>query len=57
MLSISMPQNMLPKHLELSVLTMHLQLAPNPMIGKAGQIKSVHAVDFMCHKNFEVEFG
>ncbi|CAL5228582.1 g11742 [Coccomyxa viridis] len=33
------------------------QLAPNPMTGKAGQIKSVHAVDFMCHKNFEVEFG
>ena len=28
-----------------------------PNVGRAGQIKLVHAENFMCHKNFDVDFG
>ena len=33
------------------------QVPPGPNVGRAGQIKLVHAENFMCHKNFDVDFG
>jgi hypothetical protein len=32
-------------------------MLPGNGVGSGGQIKRVHAENFMNHKNFEVEFG
>ena len=34
-----------------------VQMVPGGAVGIAGQIKLVHAEHFMCHRNFDVEFG
>jgi hypothetical protein len=34
-----------------------VQMVPGGAVGIAGQIKLVHAEYFMCHRNFDVEFG
>ena len=34
-----------------------VQMVPGGAVGIAGQIKLVHAEHFMCHSNFDVEFG
>jgi hypothetical protein len=34
-----------------------VQMVSDEAVGIAGQIKLVHAEHFMCHRNFDVEFG
>lgn len=34
-----------------------MQMEPGNGVGIAGQVKSVHAENFMSHQNFECEFG
>ena len=45
------------QHKSASGTVLLVQMVPGGAVGIAGQIKLVHAENFMCHRNFDVEFG